>query len=173
MSIARFSRYRAIVCLSLPLCVACDTQPILPTRVETPAVTQAESAASAPAAPQTPSQPAAITTESTAPEAVYMLPMAQNAPLPNEVEQSLKTIAERMKARRDLIIRLESHVPDSGSREMDIGLSRQAAASIQRRLVELGVPSYRVKPSPLGAEYPGATRLKQRRVELFILPLPR
>ncbi|MDR1889147.1 MAG: OmpA family protein [Zoogloeaceae bacterium] len=173
------STCRPLIYLSLLLCAACDTLPSQPTPTEAPpAVTH--SAPATHAAPVHTPPPAAIpaptpseTTASPTPEAVYILQAEKNNPLPDSVEQSLRDIAERMQTHRDFVIRLESYVPNSGSREMNIGLSRQAVASIRRRLVELGVPSYRIKQSLLGAEHPDATRLDQRRVELFMLPLPR
>ncbi|MDR0672308.1 MAG: OmpA family protein [Zoogloeaceae bacterium] len=114
----------------------------------------------------------ALVPQAVAPEAIYTLE-AEVAVLPPEAEASLQAIARRMKARRDLLIRLDSYAPASGSREMSLSLSRQAAARVKRRLVELGVPSYRIQQAPLGAEHPGESRLNERRVELFLLPLPR
>ena len=168
---------RPLIYLSLLLCAACDALPVLPTFAteEAPATGHAAPATSAATvhAPTTAAPVPGETANAAAPpEAVYILEMGKNT-LPDSVEQSLRGIAEHMKSKRDLVIRLDSYVPDSGSRELNIGLSRQVAASIQRRLIELGVPSYRIKPSTLGAEYPGAIRLEQRRVELFLLPLPR
>jgi outer membrane protein OmpA-like peptidoglycan-associated protein len=93
--------------------------------------------------------------------------------LPPDVEQSLRQIAQRVKTRRDLLIRLDSYAPASGSREMSLGLSRQSAVRIKRRLVDLGVSSYRIQQAPLGAEHPRESRLDGRRVELFLLPLSR
>ncbi|GHT93328.1 hypothetical protein AGMMS49545_12410 [Betaproteobacteria bacterium] len=167
---------RPLVYLSLLLCAACETFPALPEATKEPAAVPR--AAPDHAQPASPPAAAEVVTpmpvsNTAAPEAVYMLDADKTAPLPDSVEQSLQAIAERMKARRDLVIRLEGYVPNSGSREMNIGLSRQAVTTIRRRLVELGVPSYRVKQSPLGAEHPDSVRLDQRRVELFLLPLPR
>jgi outer membrane protein OmpA-like peptidoglycan-associated protein len=192
-----FVACRLLICLALLSCAACDTFPILPTTTEAPAAEQPAPIVP-PAPPATPSAtpstapPTAVpvpdsvpdgapptsakpaqTSDALAPEAVYILDAEKNAPLPDSVEQSLRNIAARLKTRRDVVIRLESYVPNSGSREMNIGLSRQAVDSIRRRLVALGVPSYRIKQSLLGAEHPGAVRLDQRRVELFVLPLPR
>jgi outer membrane protein OmpA-like peptidoglycan-associated protein len=171
---------RPLVYLSLLLIAACDTFPILPTfpTEEPPAATQSAPEPAAPVAPATIPEPvtpsaAAPTQTAVTPEAVYILGAEKNAPLPDAVDHSLHDIAERMKNNRDLVIRLESYVPNSGSREMNIGLSRQAVTSIQHRLIELGVPSYRIKQSLLGAEHPDTVRLDQRRVELFLLPLPR
>ncbi|MDR0737195.1 MAG: OmpA family protein [Zoogloeaceae bacterium] len=106
------------------------------------------------------------------PNAIYSLD-ANNTALPPETEQSLRAIAQQIKARRDLLVRLDSYAPASGSREMSLSLSRQAAARIKRRLVELGVPSYRIQQAPLGAEHPDDPRMNGHRVELFLLPLPR
>jgi outer membrane protein OmpA-like peptidoglycan-associated protein len=159
-------------------CAACDTLPPLQDNTEAPVRASAPQAAQmeqvkTEQAEQVEQGEQADDIRAFAPEAVYALEAGKNV-LPESVEQSLRGIAERMRARRDLVIRLESYVPDSGSREMSIGLSRQAVSHIRRRLVELGVPSYRVKQSLLGAEHPDdAVRLDQRRVELFVLPLPR
>jgi outer membrane protein OmpA-like peptidoglycan-associated protein len=163
---------RSCRCLSLLFCcVACNTLPPLQNDAEAPAPVL--SSVPQQTAQMEQASDAQIINPVIAPEAVYILEAGKNA-LPESVEASLRGVAERMRARRDLVIRLESYVPDSGSREMSIGLSRQAVSHIRRRLVELGVPSYRVKQSLLGAEHPDdAVRLDQRRVELFVLPLPR
>jgi len=104
------------------------------------------------------------------PDAVYTL---DAGPLPSQVQISLQAIANRMKSNRDLVIRLEGFVPAGGSREMNISISSYAVERIRQRLVELGVPGYRVKRAPLGEEHPDAPQLNHRRVELFVVPLPR
>ncbi|MDD3482571.1 OmpA family protein [Azovibrio restrictus] len=106
------------------------------------------------------------------PDAVYTLEPGSDT-LPSPVNQSLQEFAARMKANRDLVIRLESFVPSGGSREMNISLSSSAVERVRRRLVELGVPSYRIKQTPLGEEHPDSPQLNNRRVELFLIHLPR
>lgn len=106
------------------------------------------------------------------PDAVYTLEPGSDS-LPSPVNQSLQEFAARMKANRDLVIRLESYVPSGGSREMNVSLSSSAVERVRRRLVELGVPSYRIKQAPLGEEHPDSPQLNNRRVELFLIPLPR
>ncbi len=105
-------------------------------------------------------------------DAVYTLDSSTSA-LPSSVETSLETIARQVKANRNLVIRLESYTPSGGSREMNVSLATSAVERIRRRLVELGIPSYRISLAPLGEEHPEAQRLDGRRVELFIVPLPR
>lgn len=106
------------------------------------------------------------------PDAIYDLESG-NAALPRSVNVSLEKIAAQVKANRDLVIRLESYTPSGGSREMNVSLATSAVERIRRRLVELGVPSYRISLAPLGEEHPEARRLNSKRVELFIVPLPR
>lgn len=106
------------------------------------------------------------------PDAVYSL--EPGVPyLPPQVNRSLQEIARRIKDNRDQVIRLESYVPSEGSRELNVSLSTSAVERIRRRLVELGVPSYRIKQAPLGEEHPDSPRLDSKRVELYIVPLPR
>lgn len=143
--------------LALLLLAGCATRPQAP---------QATPATTAPAA--------TITTPAPRPEpdAVFNLDSG-NRPLPRQVNSTLEKIAAQIKANRDLVIRLESFTPSGGSREMNVSLSTSAVERIRRRLVELGVPSYRISLAPLGEEHPEARRLDSKRVELFIVPLPR
>ncbi len=123
--------------------------------------------------PQARVQPSKPTAPSrTAPDAVYTLEPGGDT-LPYQVNQSLQEFAARMKANRNLVIRLESFVPSGGSREMNVSLSSSALERVRRRLVELGVPSYRIKQATLGEEHPDSPQLNNRRVELFLIPLPR
>ncbi|MDR1350571.1 MAG: OmpA family protein [Zoogloeaceae bacterium] len=153
------------------LLAACDSQPARPEEARAAAIavfappeTTAESINAEPVPAPAPTPQAAV------PDAIYTL---NSNNLPPEAEQSLQAIARQIKTRRDLLIRLDSYVPANGSREMSLSLSRQAAARIRRRLVELGVPSYRIQQAPFGAEHPDEPRLNDPRVELFLLPLPR
>jgi outer membrane protein OmpA-like peptidoglycan-associated protein len=173
----RFFRRGGFILLFL-LLTACDSNPARPDdertaalAVLTPPEETAEAAATEqpdPAPPQT-TDPAA---RAAVPDAVYTLDSGNDV-LPPEMEQSLRAIAQRIKARRDLLVRLDSYAPANGSREMSLSLARQSAARIKRRLVELGVPSYRIQQAPLGADHPEDPRLEDCRVELFLLPLPR
>lgn len=118
--------------------------------------------------------PAAIqaTSSRTKPDAVYTLESGSQT-LPPSVNQSLQDIAAQVKANRNVVIRLESYVPGGGSREMNVSLSTSAVERVRRRLIELGVPSYRIKRAPLGEEHPDARKVDTTLVELFLVPLPR
>ncbi len=143
--------------LALLLLAGCATRPQAPEA--TPAATVPAATASTP-------------TVRPEPDAVYNLESGTRA-LPRPVNSSLEKIAARVKANRDLVIRLESYTPSGGSREMNVSLSTSAVERIRRRLVELGVPSFRISLAPLGEEHPESRRLDSKRVELFIVPLPR
>ncbi|MDR3159856.1 MAG: OmpA family protein [Zoogloeaceae bacterium] len=158
------------------LLAACDSNPARPDNERAAALavfmpTEETTEAAAVEQPD-PARPHAAAPASRAaiPDAIYTLDSGNNA-LPPETEQSLRAIVQRIKVRRDLLVRLDSYAPANGSREMSLSLSRQAAVRIKRRLVELGVPSYRIQQAPLGAEYPDESQLSVRRVELFLLPL--
>jgi outer membrane protein OmpA-like peptidoglycan-associated protein len=159
----------------LILLVACDS---LPTRPKAEAVAPVVVPVLAPPAESAPevvpevasAEPPAALPQAVVPDAVYIL---ESDALPPEAEPSLRTIAQRMQASRDLLIRVDSYAPADGSREMSLSRARQAAVRVKRRLVELGVPSYRILQAPFGAEHPREPRLEKRRVELFLLPLPR
>lgn len=144
--------------VALLLLGGCATRPLILRNDPPPPVAVAQ--------PQPPAAPR------TAPDAVYTLESGtQN--LPGQVNRSLEKIAQQVKANRDLVIRLESYTPSGGSREMNVSLSTSAVERIRRRLMELGVPSYRITQAPLGEEHPNARQLDGKRVELFIVPLPR
>lgn len=123
-------------------------------------------------APVVASQAPAPAAARPAPDASYTLESSAQA-LPRAVNSSLEKIASQVKANRDLVIRLESYTPSGGSREMNVSLSTSAVERVRRRLVELGVPSYRISQAPLGEEHPDARKLDGKRVDLFIVNLPR
>jgi type IV pilus biogenesis protein CpaD/CtpE len=108
------------------------------------------------------------------PDAVIALP-PDGGPLSPQANQTLQEFAARLKGKRDLAIRLESFVPDGGSRELNVGLSASRVEQVRRRLVELGVPSYRIKIAPRGEEHLDAPTAADggARIELYLVRLPR
>jgi hypothetical protein len=160
-----------LLLMSLALGACASLPPPPPANPDAPAGTAARISDPRPARvipPPPPSVPARPV-----PDAVIAL-TPDAGPLSPQANQTLQEFAARLKGNRDLAIRLESFVPDGGSRELNVGLSATRVEQVRRRLVELGVPSYRIKIAPRGEEHLDAPAADGgARIELYLVRLPR
>lgn len=94
--------------------------------------------------------------------------------LNSEAKENLDKLASDLKADKRYFIALEGFTDNVGSKEYNEALSRRRADSVERYLVELDIPLYRVHMIGLGQDKPvdeGHTRearAKNRRVEVKV-----
>ncbi|MCL2022659.1 MAG: hypothetical protein FWG81_11570 [Betaproteobacteria bacterium] len=117
----------------------------------------------------------AVKPEAVKPDAIFFLPPADQ-PLPAEITQSLKEILAGLRDRKNILFTLEAWPLAAGSREVNIGLARQAVTRLRNKLVAMGVHSYRIKISIRGdqsANTPDDSQStpEKQRVDLFLSAL--
>ena len=94
--------------------------------------------------------------------------------LPESFE-AIKALAEKIKARKNLIIQIEGHTDNIGDRKALMDLSIARAEAIKTLLIGMDVPKYQLKTKGYGATRPitdnsdEAHRRKNRRVEIKVL----
>ncbi|MCL2075054.1 MAG: hypothetical protein FWH15_01180 [Betaproteobacteria bacterium] len=107
----------------------------------------------------------------TQPDAVFFLP-PEAQPLPAEVTQSLQEVLVSLRGRENILFTLTAWPIADGSREVNIGLARQAATRLRDQLVKMGVRPYRIKTSVRGeAPDDSPSTPEKQRVDLFLSAL--
>ena len=89
--------------------------------------------------------------------------------LSTEMEGRLVRIAAKARQDERIILRLESHVPDSGSSALNIGIAEKALQIVKERLQALGVLSRRILLASFGSEQEEERDMRQHWVEIYLL----
>lgn len=104
------------------------------------------------------------------PAADAVIPMpADNAGLGLEAERRLAGIARLMREDGRILLRLESHVPQSGSSALNLGIAERALQQVKARLVDLRVSPRRILASPSGERRPAPPGFQSGWVELHLV----
>jgi outer membrane protein OmpA-like peptidoglycan-associated protein len=103
-----------------------------------------------------------------APDAVIKLNPGSDR-LSGEMEARLARIAQQARENEQLMLRLESYVPDGGSHALNLGLAEQALQVIRKRLVELSVSPRRIFLAPFGEEHREERDRRMHWVEIYLV----
>lgn len=103
-----------------------------------------------------------------APDAVIKLNPGSDA-LSSEMEARLSLIAQQVRDNEQLMLRLESYVPDGGSRALNLGIAEQSLQVIKKRLVELSVSPRRIFLAPFGEEHRMERDTRMHWVEIYLV----
>jgi outer membrane protein OmpA-like peptidoglycan-associated protein len=98
---------------------------------------------------------------------------ARSGKMNAQSDRLLRNIAEQLKNDDTLLARLESYVPDSGSRAYELGMASRQVESVRQQLVDLGIPRYRVKVAAYGSERPDTSHRNNNSVDLYIVHVQR
>mgnify|MGYP001162003519 CR=1 FL=1 len=121
------------------------------------------------APPETASKPAEPPPEvHPAPDAVIKLNPGSDA-LSSEMEARLNLIAQQVRDNEQLMLRLESYVPDGGSHALNLGIAEQSLQVIKKRLVELSVSPRRIFLAPFGEEHREERDRRMHWVEIYLV----
>ena len=134
-----------------------------PARTTAPEPPQAKHAATAPAP-----KPAAPPLDHPAPDAVIKLNPGSDR-LSREMEARLAAIAQQVRDNEQLMLRLESYVPDGGSHALNLGIAEQSLQVIKKRLVELSVSPRRIFLAPFGEEHRMERDTRMHWVEIYLV----
>ena len=135
-----------------------------PARTPPVAATLAKRAAPAPAR-----RPVETTTDNhPAPDAVIKLNPGSDA-LSSEMEVRLNLVAQQVRDNEQLMLRLESYVPDGGSPALNLGIAEHALQVIKKRLVELSVSPRRIFLAPFGEEHRTERDRRMHWVEIYFV----
>lgn len=88
--------------------------------------------------------------------------------LSGDMEARLMSIAQRARADEQIMLRLESYVPDGGSHALNLGIAEQALQVIKKRLVELSVSPRRIFLAPFGEEHRTERDRHMHWVEIYL-----
>ena len=89
--------------------------------------------------------------------------------LTGAMEARLARIAQQARENEQLMLRLESYVPDGGSHALNLGLAEQALQVIRKRLVELSVSPRRIFLAPFGEEHREERDRRMHWVEIYLV----
>lgn len=135
-----------------------------PARPSSEAAPQAKRAAPAPAPKASEPPP----DNRPAPDAVIKLYPGSDA-LSSEMDARLNLIAQQVRDNEQLMLRLESYVPDGGSRALNLGIAEQSLQVIKKRLVELSVSPRRIFLAPFGEEHREERDRRMHWVEIYLV----
>ncbi len=124
------------------------------------------SPAVAPQAKVAPPEP--VPDDHPAPDAVIKLNPGSGR-LSGEMEARLARIAQQARENEQLMLRLESYVPDGGSHALNLGLAEQSLQVIRKRLVELSVSPRRIFLAPFGEEHRKERDRRMYWVEIYLV----
>ncbi len=103
-----------------------------------------------------------------APDAVIKLSPGSDR-LSGEMEARLALIAQQVRENEQLMLRLESYVPDGGSHALNLGIAEQSLQVIKKRLVELSVSPRRIFLAPFGEEHREERDRRMHWVEIYLV----
>ncbi|MCF7859354.1 MAG: OmpA family protein [Candidatus Cloacimonetes bacterium] len=93
--------------------------------------------------------------------------------LTDEAELVLDKVVRTLKDYKDMSLEISGHTDSSGSRSLNMKLSRSRAEAVRRYLINQGIEDYRLRAIGLGPDHPVTTnktkegRAKNRRIEFF------
>ncbi|MEK7744938.1 MAG: OmpA family protein, partial [Elusimicrobiota bacterium] len=93
--------------------------------------------------------------------------------------EALRLIADLLKRRRSMRLRVVGHTDNVGGKEYNYWLSQKRAESVKGALIELGILGEHIRAKGYGLEKPVASndtpegRAKNRRVDIVVLQTPR
>ena len=95
----------------------------------------------------------------------------------SELTESAKPVLDKvvrtLKDYKEMYLEINGHTDSSGSRALNMKLSRKRAESVRRYLINQGIEEYRLRAIGLGPDYPITSnetkegRFKNRRIEFF------
>lgn len=93
--------------------------------------------------------------------------------LTNEAKNILGKVVRTLNDYKEMHLEISGHTDSSGSRALNMKLSRKRAESVRRFLINQGIENYRLRAIGLGPDHPvtsnktKAGRAKNRRIEFF------
>ncbi|MBK6632722.1 MAG: hypothetical protein IPG33_17760 [Betaproteobacteria bacterium] len=102
-----------------------------------------------------------------APDAIIKLKPGSDR-LSGDMEARLMAIAQRAREDEQIMLRLESYVPDGGSHALNLGIAEQSLQVIRKRLLELSVSPRRIFLAPFGEEHRAERDRHMHWVEIYL-----